>query len=93
MRGNDEKNEKQKKFIEREAKSEGTIVPSRPGFKNHFPPNFIEFLLVKNCPWTKLKIFDLDSTQNYESESDLVFCPGTFFDQKEFKRNLAGTGS
>ena len=42
-----------------------------------------EFLLVKNCPWTKLKTWHR-STQNYESESDLVFCPGTF---------VAGTGS
>jgi hypothetical protein len=82
-----------KNLLLRERQRARVIVPSRPGFKNHFPPNFIEFLLVKNCPWTKLKIFDLDSTQNYESESDLVFCPGTFFDQKEFKRNLAGTGS
>ncbi len=35
----------------------------------------------------------MDSTQSYESVSDLIFCQGTIFDHKEFKRNLTGSGA
>ncbi len=55
-----------------------------------------KFLL--NSFWSKIVLrqksgFDLDSTQSNESGSDLIFCQGTIFDQKEFKRNLAGRGA
>jgi hypothetical protein len=51
-------------------------------------PTIFEFLLVENCPSTHER-FELDNLLVLSS-SNLSFCQGTIFDQKEFERNMAG---